>query len=141
MMWMWFVLAGLCLGLELMTGTFYLLFLTIGLVMGGVIAWLNLSIYWSIFGFGLTSLLCVFVFRLFGISKQSVTRDATDDVNVNLDIGSWVIVDKWEHRQASVNYRGAKWQAQLASDAQDKGAGTYQIVDIIGSILILRPKS
>lgn len=139
-MWIWFVLAGICLTLELLVGSFYLLFLAVGLVMGGIVAWFDLSIYWSIFAFIITSLSCVFVFRLFGISKQGKTRTATSDANVNLDIGSEVYVAEWSNRHTYVNYRGASWQAILADNAYTEKAGTHIIVDIKGVILVLTPK-
>lgn len=139
-MWIWFVLAGICLTLELLVGSFYLLFVAIGLVMGGIVAWLELSVYWSIFAFIATSLSCVFVFRLFGISKQGKTRTATSDANVNLDIGSEVYVSEWSNRHAYVNYRGARWQAVLADDVHAETAGTHIIVDIKGVMLVLTPQ-
>ncbi len=139
-MWTWFVLAGIALILELFTGSFYLLFLALGLAMGGVVAWLGLSVYWAIFAFVATALSCVFVFRLFGISKQGKTRTATSDVNVNLDIGSVVMVQQWSNRHTQVNYRGAPWQAVLSDDVSTEMSGEHIIVDIQGAHLVLQPK-
>lgn len=137
-MWIWFVLAGGCLILELFTGSFYLLFLSLGLALGGIVAWLGLSIYWSVFAFVMTSLLCVWIFRLLGIHQRS-SRNATSDVNVNLDIGAIVKVEQWQLRQTQVSYRGAQWQAVLAADIPQGYPGEYVIVDINGSTLVLRP--
>lgn len=139
-MWTWFVVAGICLILELFSGSFYLLFLALGLAMGGVVAWFDLSVYWSIFAFVATSLSCVFVFRLFGISKQGKTRTATSDANVNLDIGSVVTVLQWANRHAQVSYRGAQWQAVLADHIASEKTGEHVIVDIKGVVLVLEPK-
>lgn len=140
-MWLWFVLAAVALILELVTGTFYLLFLSLGLVMGGVVTWLGLSVYWSIFAFVATSLSCVFVFRLFGISKQGKTRTATSDANVNLDIGAEVEVLSWINRHTQVHYRGTQWQAILVEHIDIESIGTHTIIDIKGVMLVLEPKN
>ncbi|WP_204319017.1 NfeD family protein [Pelistega ratti] len=139
-MWVWFVLAGICLSLELMLGSFYLLFLTVGLLVGGIVAWIDMSIYWQLFAFALTAILCVYVFKLFGISKHGSTKTATSDVNVNLDIGATVEVTQWSHRQTTVHYRGAQWKAMLEDSITAEVIGQHTIVDIQGSMLILSPK-
>lgn len=140
-MFIWYVLAGICLILELLTGSLYLLFISLGLIVGGFVAWLELSVYWSIAAFVVTSLAFVFIFRLLGIHQYTATRSATNDVNVNLDIGAVVRVEQWQLRQTSVSYRGAQWQAVLAEDVHQGNPGEYVVVDITGSTLVLRPKN
>jgi membrane protein implicated in regulation of membrane protease activity len=41
--WIWWILAALLVGLELATGTFYLLALGVAFWLGGVAAWLDAS--------------------------------------------------------------------------------------------------
>src|SRR5216110_3152717 len=41
--WIWWILAALLVGLELATGTFYLLALGVAFALGGVAAWLGAS--------------------------------------------------------------------------------------------------
>lgn len=71
-MWIWFILVGVCLILELLTGTFYLLFLALGLLAGGVVSGLGFSIYIQIIAFITTSMLCIFGLRVFGMSKKAM---------------------------------------------------------------------
>ena len=42
--WIWWILAALLIGLELATGTFYLLAVGIAFGLGGVAAWLGASL-------------------------------------------------------------------------------------------------
>ena len=42
--WIWWILAALLIGLELATGTFYLLAVGIAFAFGGVAAWFDASL-------------------------------------------------------------------------------------------------
>ncbi|ETD71701.1 regulatory protein [Pelistega indica] len=141
-MWVWFTLAIVFLILEVLSGTFYLMFLAIAMFAAGLVAFFELSIYWQLGIFVLILLLGVFVFKFFGIKSKSSLTTPTSDVNVNMDIGTVIYVNNWNMpRSTVVHYRGTQWQAVLAPNCtQDGVAGNYVISDINGVSLILTPK-
>lgn len=141
-MWGWFTLALIFLILEVVSGTFYLLFLSISMFAAGLAAFFALSIYLQLGVFVLVLLLGVFVFKFFGIKYTSSSATPTSDVNVNMDIGASIYVNRWDKPRATVvQYRGTQWQALLAPSCPEDGvAGNYVISDINGVTLILTPK-
>lgn len=141
MMWVWFALSAICLILELMTGAFFLLFISIGLLAAGVLAFFELHLYWSLGAFALISLSSIFFLRVFGIRKSPAKKPALDK-NVNLDIGTSIFVNSWNgNRRTQVNYRGAQWQAILADHITSipENSGYYKIMAINGLVLVLEP--
>lgn len=141
-MWIWFILVGVCLILELLTGTFYLLFLALGLLAGGVVSGLGFSIYIQIIAFITTSMLCIFGLRVFGMSKKGNGHHTGKNSSLNLDVGTLLSVTQWDSpRKTKVSYRGAQWQAILADSIPgDALPGDYIISDIQGLVLVLSPK-
>lgn len=137
-MWIWFGLSALALIGEVMTGTFYLLLVAVGLVAGGFAAMGDLAIQWQMVVAGLVVLIGLPVLRVTGVLKKREV-DAARNADVNLDIGQIVQVQAWsEDHRARVSYRGANWQAVLA-EGQPMLAGAHEIVEIHGSQLTLVP--
>lgn len=135
----WLVLAGLAIGVELFTGTFYLLMIAIGLAAGGGVAVLGASLEWqllaaAVFGFGAVALL-----RRSRFGKLHKNRAASDP-NVILDIGQSLQVDQWHQGDgaatARVRYRGAEWDVELAPGNLAQ-AGQFIIREVRGSRLIV----
>ncbi len=136
----WMVAAGVVLILELFTGTFYLLMISIGLVAGGLAALLGSGpempyIVAAIVGVAATLALHR---SKYGWKKNA---DASQDPNVNMDIGQSIAVKEWKDNgngkfTARAMYRGALWDVEL--DAPVAGAGVFTIVEIQGSRLMVR---
>lgn len=136
----WFVLAGLATGVELFTGTFYLLMIAIGLAAGGGAALLGWTLEWQLLAAAVVGLLATGVLRRsrFGRLRHS---DAARDPNVNLDIGQNVHIDQWNDLggnmyAARVRYRGAEWDVELAPGGIAQ-AGQFIIREVRGSRLIV----
>lgn len=129
----WFVLALLLLGFEMVTGTFYLMVVAIGMSVGGFTAWLNASMTWQLSLCALTVLAGTFILRRW---KNTQPVSNISAVN-NLDVGQPVKILKWnENGSARVVYRGAEWHAELASAETARDATLY-IESVRGSCLIL----
>ena len=132
----WWVLAGTAVALELITGTFYLLMLAIGLAAAAVAAHL---------GADMTVQLLTAAFIGGGAvvgwhyqrSKRPPEPEAGSNRDVNLDIGATVQVDAWNaDGTASVKYRGANWTA-VAGAGEPHGTGAHRVREVIGSRLVV----
>lgn len=141
----WFSLAVVLVALELMTGTFYLLMIALGLAAGGVVAWLGGGFTVQLLICAVVAVLGVLLLRRspFGRSRKT---DAAHDPNVNLDIGQTVHVQQWDAEGRSrVAYRGSQWDVEwidaktLASgnNPEPPPAGVYQILAVRGNRLIV----
>lgn len=132
---MWFIVAGVLVMAELFSGTFYVLMIALGMVMGGLAALLGWPVSVQILiaaavGVAATSLLHR---SRFGAPSR---KDAGRDPNVNIDIGQRVEVGAWNGAKARVLYRGAPWDVELAPGVAAV-AGSFVIVEIRGSCLIV----
>lgn len=127
----WFLLALALLGLELATGTFYLLVASIALAVGGFAALLDASMPWQLVLSALAMIVGTLLLRRW---KYTPAKEAG---SASLDIGQVVQVLKWhENGTARVLYRGAEWDAELES-ADMPHDGTFYIADVRGSSLVL----
>lgn len=134
---LWWILAGVAVAAELMTGTFYLLMFATGLAAAAVSAHLgtNLSMQFviaSVVGGG-----AVIAWH-FLRAKNAGGKHAEFNSDVNMDIGQSVYVETWlPDGTSNIKYRGSSWTAQLQAGSSS-GAGNYCIEQIIGSRLIVK---
>lgn len=136
-MWVWFGVAALFLLFEMVTGTFYLLLIALGLVASGTAAYAGLSLVWQIISGLVISLIGLALVHRYRQSKGHV--ETQSDPDVVQDVGQRVIVEAWdENGQARVFYRGAKWSARIDSN-QPAQPGEHYIQAVQGLTLILRP--
>lgn len=133
----WFLIA-LALGIaELLTGTFYVLMVALGLVAGGLAAWGGAGIALQLLAAATIGLVGVLILRRSRFGRIEEKGDVAHNPNVNLDIGQTVQVDTWrEDGTARVWYRGAQWDAQLEPGAPKK-QGKHVIKAVRGSSLIV----
>ncbi len=135
----WFVLAGLAIGVELFTGTFYLLMIAVGLAAGGGVALLGGALEWQLLVAAAVGFIAMGVLRRSGFGKMR-KDDAARDPNVILDIGQSVHVDQWNNvdgtQTARIRYRGAEWDVELAPGSPVQ-AGQFIIREVRGSRLIV----
>jgi membrane protein implicated in regulation of membrane protease activity len=133
---LWWIATGAAIALELLSGTFYLLMLSIGLASAALAA--N-------FGASLTTQLTVAalvgggaVVACYLVRKKTTEISNTgSNRNVNLDVGETLQVDSWNaDGTASVKYRGAQWSAVRASGTLPS-TGAHRIVEVRGSQLVL----
>ena len=127
----WFLLALVLLGLEMVTGTFYLLMVAVAMAVGGLTALLGAGMAWQLLLCAITVIAGTIILRRWKSSQ------ATEAPNASLDIGLPVKVIKWnDNSSARVFYRGAEWDAELES-ADTPHEGTLYIKAVQGSSLVL----
>ncbi len=134
----WWVLAVLVVIAELMTGTFYLLMISIGLVAGAVAAHLGFALTPQIIIAALVGGGATLAWHLYKI-KQPGALHAEANPDVNQDVGATVVVEAWNaDGSASVKYRGASW-AVVAAPGVAHYPGSYRVQEIRGSTLVVQP--
>lgn len=134
---LWWLLAGAAVGVELATGTFYLLMLAIGLAAAALSAHLGVGFTLQIVVAALVSSGTVLGWRSYKKAQPS-SPPASANRDVNLDIGETVQVDAWNpDGTGTVKYRGASWAVASASGGP-LTAGPHQVVELVGSRLIVR---
>lgn len=133
----WWVLAGAVIAIELVTGTFYLLMLSLGFVAAAIAAHLGLAAPIQLVAAAVVGGACVVGWRSYK-KKMPSALPASTNRDVNLDIGETLQVDAWAMDGTStVKYRGANWQVSLALGATPS-PGAHSIVEVIGNRLIVK---
>lgn len=129
--WIWWVLAAVLIGVELLTGTFYLLAVGFAFVVGGVVAWMDGSLPTQLIVGGVLSVVGVMA------AHQWRLRRALPEPQVSLDLGQSVRVQTWrDDGSARVEYRGTQWDAEMAAGEATR-AETMVIVGVRGSTLVI----
>ena len=133
---LWWLLAGAAVAVELLTGTFYLLMLSIGLAAGAIAAYLGASqstqlVLAAIVGGG-----AVAAWHLLRGRRPS-ELPAQANPAVNPDVGESVHVEHWDaDHTASVRYRGANWTV-IPFGGTPQGPGAYRVREVVGSRLVV----
>lgn len=136
--WIWWLLALAVIVAELATGTVYLLMLAVGLAVGGFAAYLGQHSSVQLWvAAAVTAAGCFAVQRR--NAKRAPPADAQRNADIHIDLGNSVHVDAWSSDcTATVQYRGARWQAVLdAPQSLSPATGKYRIVGMNGSTLVL----
>jgi len=137
----WWLLAGVAVIAEMLSGTVYLLLIAAGLAAAALAAHL---------GFGLTvqivtaavigSGLVLFWWRVRAPARRAGLA-AQADPDLNLDIGQTVLVDYWTaDGTASVMHRGARWRVEPENPVGSVPMpGPHRIVALVGSTFVVVP--
>lgn len=132
----WWLLAGACIVLELVTGTFYLLMLALGFVAAALAAYAGLALAGQIATAAIAGGGAVAIWYAVR-SARGRQAAAGDNPDLNLDIGETLAVDSWNpDGTASVHYRGARWTV-VQRAAQPPVAGLYRVVGVVGNRLMV----
>jgi len=125
------MLALLLLGVEMATGTFYMLVLSLATALGGVVALAGMDTVMQLSLSGLAAVIgTVSLRKIKGAQPQ-------ETANVSLDIGQPVQVISWNpDGTARVRFRGADWDAEPETEATPRDVTLY-IKATRGSTLIL----
>ena len=129
--WLWWILAAILIGAEIVTGTFYLLAIGIACAVGGAAAVAGAS--------RPMQLLVAGVLAVIGttLAHHWRRKRGQPPPQPGLDIGGRVHVEAWRaDGTARVVYRGTRWNGVLASDATPRRHTMY-IVGTRGSTLVL----
>ncbi|MEI8168162.1 MAG: NfeD family protein [Rhodoferax sp.] len=134
---MWWVLAGAVIAVELATGTFYLLMLSIGLMAAAISAHLGASQAAQYVVAALVGIGAVLAWRTYK-QQQPSALPASANHDVNMDIGETVHVEAWNpDGTSSVKYRGAQWSVSMAP-GEPHMPGQYTVIEVVGSRLVVK---
>jgi len=127
----WLILALILLGVEMATGTFYMLVLSVAMALGGLVALAGMGLAVQMTLAGLAAVIGTFILR-----RIKGGRPAGAESN-SLDTGQPVKIIRWnDDGTARVHYRGAEWDAELESADTARDATLY-IKAMQGNKLIL----
>ncbi len=110
----WWILAAVLVGVELASGTFYLLVYGLAAAAAGVAAWLGAGM--------VVQLLTAAVIGVVGTLALRHWKRSTAHPEFNvqdMDIGQTVRIESWQGDRGQVKYRGALWDAEVESTAVD----------------------
>ena len=133
----WWVLAGVVVVAELLTGTFYLLMIALGLVAAAIASHLGLSLTVQIMAAAVVGAGAVVLWESIR-RKRPQALPAQINPDVHMDIGQTVQVTHWNpDGTAPVRFRGAQWTA-IAAASEDLGfSGEFRIRELSGSRLVI----
>jgi len=134
---LWWTLAGVAIGIELLSGTFYLLMISAGFIAAALAASADFSLNTQLLVAALFSGTATLLWHSY--RKRHPAPDAASNQDVNLDIGEIVHVAAWQADGSGVtHYRGAQWAVALAPGEASPESGSYRIVSVVGNRLILK---
>lgn len=133
---LWWLAAGVLVASELISGTFYLLMLAVGLAAGALSAHAGLGATSQIVIASVIGAVSVIGWHV--RRKRDAVVKTSADRDINLDVGETVQVDAWsDPGHTSVKYRGAQWSAVPAGGSSSGTTGPHRIVEVRGSQLVL----
>ena len=141
---LWWVLAGVAVSAELLTGTFYLLMLALGLVGGALAAHLGLTVPVQLVAAALVGGGAVAVLQKVR-PRPHRHLPAQADADVNMDVGQTLQIDAWYGATTTqASYRGAVWAIELMPLADEAAPrtpqpGRYRIRQVVGNVLHVEP--
>lgn len=127
----WWILAAVLVGVELTSGTFYLLVYGIAAAVAGVAAWLGASFLVQLLTAGAIAVLGTLALRRWKRDTAHPEASVQD-----MDIGQTVQVESWQDGHGQVKYRGALWDAEAESAAVD-ASRPLVIRAVRGNLLVL----
>ncbi|MDB5893313.1 MAG: hypothetical protein JWQ88_844 [Rhodoferax sp.] len=132
----WWLLSGVAIAAELVTGTFYLLMLALGLASAALTAHAGGAIVSQTLVAAMVGGGAVIAWHLLR-GRRANGPPASANRNVNLDIGETVFVEAWlPDGTGSVHYRGARWTVVHRPDAVP-ATGPHRVTEVIGNRLVV----
>ena len=128
----WWRLAAALVGIELMTGTFYLLVYGLAAAVAGTAAWLGAGLVVQLLVAALIAAGGTYALRRWKGSNS----EHPDSSMQGMDIGKHVVVESWSDGRGQVQYRGAVWEAEAESAGVDS-AQALKIRAVKGNTLIV----
>lgn len=128
---LWWIVAAVLVGIELTSGTFYLLVYGLAAAVAGLAAWLGASVVVQLLIAALIAAGGTFALR-----RWRHSDDHPESSMQILDIGQSVTVESWSNGHGQVQYRGAVWDAE-AESAEVDAAHPLKIRAVKGNTLIL----
>lgn len=128
---MWWIVAALLVGIELASGTFYLLVYGLAAAVAGLAAWLGASLVVQLLTAAVIGVLGTLALRHWKRSTAHPESSVQD-----MDLGQTVQIESWQSGQGQVKYRGALWDAE-AESADVDSARPLRIRAVRGNTLIV----
>jgi membrane protein implicated in regulation of membrane protease activity len=133
---LWWLATGILVAAELITGTFYLLMLALGLAAGAVAAHAGLATTPQVIVAALVGGGAVLAWH-FWRPRAAANMHTGANPDVNLDVGETVQVESWlPDGSTRIKYRGAQWAA-IPKDGLSHAIGAHRIVEVRGSQLVI----
>jgi membrane protein implicated in regulation of membrane protease activity len=110
----WWILAAVLVGVELTSGTFYLLVYGLAAAAAGLAAWLGAGLFVQLLTAGAIATLGTLALQRWKRSTGHPESSVQD-----LDIGQTVAVESWQDGRGQVKYRGALWDAEAEAAGVD----------------------
>jgi membrane protein implicated in regulation of membrane protease activity len=131
----WIVIAAVLLGVELATGAYYLLALSIAAAVTAIAAYFGVGTTAQLLLAAVTAVISVSIAHRFRKLHQS-SSSVQDNPDVHADIGQTVTVSTWDAQgKGQTFYRGAHWQTSLEGPRSE--THTYRVVRIDGIRLVV----
>ncbi len=132
----WWLCAGAAVAVELVTGTFYLLMLAVGLAAAAVAAHSGAGTVVQLLVAAVVGGGSVVGWHL-RQGRRAAAPPASANRDVNLDVGETVYVDEWgPDGTANVKYRGANWTVVHRS-GNAPSTGAHRVAEVVGSRLLV----
>ena len=134
----WWLAAGAVVVAELVTGTFYLLMVAIGLVAGAIAAHLGLAPALQMVAAAALGGVAVLALY-FQKKKRPGDPSARADRSVNMDVGETILIESWNpDGTTTVKYRGAQWTA-IHRPGVTPSTGMHRVAELVGNRLLVDP--
>ncbi|MGE5330763.1 MAG: NfeD family protein [Nitrospirota bacterium] len=134
----WWLLAGGMVVAELITGTFYLLMVALGLAAAALVAHAHLPLTGQIVTAAVVGGGAVVAWH-FAKRRRPGDPSARADRSVNLDVGETIVIDSWNaDGTTTVKYRGATWTA-IHRPGVTPSTGAHRVAELVGSRLLVDP--
>ncbi len=134
----WWLLAGAVVAVELLTGTFYLLMLAVGMSAAALAAHAGAGTVVQLVTAAVVGGGAVVAWHWVK-RRRPGDPSARADRSVNLDVGELVMIDAWNtDGTAQVKYRGATWTA-VHRTGLTPSVGMHRVAELVGSRLLVDP--
>lgn len=134
----WWLIAGAAVVAELLSGSFYLLMLSLGPLAGGLVARMGGELPLQLATAAAVSAGAVAALHLWR-QQHPPKEHAQANPDVILDVGETVMVASWQDDGTTqIHYRGANWTALLQPGAPAQ-PGLHRVVEMRGNRLVLHP--
>jgi membrane protein implicated in regulation of membrane protease activity len=132
----WWLLTGTAVAVELLTGTFYLLMLAVGLAAGALAAHTGAGLSVQLITAALVGGGAVGAWHL-KRGRLPPGPAASANRDVNLDVGETLHIEAWNpDGTASVKYRGANWTV-VPAEGVPQTRGAYRVSEVVGNRLVV----
>lgn len=134
----WWLAAGIVVVAEMLTGTFYLLMMAVGLVAAALAAHMGLSSALQIIVAALVGGGAVVAWH-FARRKRPGDPSPRADRSVNMDVGETILIEGWNpDGTTTVKYRGAVWTA-IHRPGVTPSTGMHRVAELVGNRLLVDP--